>query len=351
MPQKLSAMKYIRNNKRRVSVLIVSLCLCFVLTYLTQFLLSSLEETVIPIVMENTKKIQYVSIAGSSFGLDIENLDEEEFNRQYQEKNLELAERLKKHKEISEVYYAQILYVGIAATVGNMTVEMPCVSKQELPLLPKHFDAEILEGRLPEKEGEVVLDEASMKNNGYSLNDIFNEEGYGKSFRIVGVLDCDSYFGCGIPSQTYKWWKWSVKNEISDVLGNSGNLVYTGIILILTVSLFLVYTTYLRDRHNEWCLYCSIGYSRKSIFFSILRELLFTFAVALLIGTILISGSVVLLDYAMIQPKGIRCRYFQPETLKQILCTYILLLGVLQIPVRYALYRIRTIDAIDDELF
>ena len=174
MPQKLSAMKYIRNNKRRVSVLIVSLCLCFVLTYLTQFLLSSLEETVIPIVMENTKKIQYVSIAGSSFGLDIENLDEEEFNRQYQEKNLELAERLKKHKEISEVYYAQILYVGIAATVGNMTVEMPCVSKQEIPVLLKHFDAEILEGRLPEKEGEVVLDEASMKNNGYSLNDIFN---------------------------------------------------------------------------------------------------------------------------------------------------------------------------------
>ncbi|MCI8379121.1 MAG: ABC transporter permease [Lachnospiraceae bacterium] len=389
MPQKLSAMKYIRNNKRRVSVLIVSLCLCFVLTYLTQFLLSSLEETVIPIVMENTKKIQYVSIAGSSFGLDIENLDEEEFNRQYQEKNLELAERLKKHKEISEVYYAQILYVGIAATVGNMTVEMPCVSKQEIPVLLKHFDAEILEGRLPEKEGEVVLDEASMKNNGYSLNDIFNEEGYGKSFRIVGVLDCDSYFGCGIPSETYslqrqlavlsdgsikdmskvlqkegihvrdaydkvldyKWGKWFVKNEISDVLGNSGNLVYTGIILILTVSLFLVYTTYLRDRHNEWCLYCSIGYSRKSIFFSILRELLFTFAVALLIGIILISGSVVLLDYAMIQPKGIRCRYFQPETLKQILCTYILLLGVLQIPVRYALYRIRTIDAIDDELF
>ena len=46
-----------------------------------------------------------------------------------------------------------------------MTVEMPCVARQEIPVLLKHFDAELLEGRLPEKEGEVVLDEASMKNN------------------------------------------------------------------------------------------------------------------------------------------------------------------------------------------
>ena len=171
MPQKLSAMKYIRNNKRRVSVLIVSLCLCFVLTYLTQFLLSSLEETVIPIVMENTKKIQYVSIAGSSFGLDIENLDEEEFNRQYREKNLELAERLKKHKEISEVYYAQILYVGIAATVGNMTVEMPCVSKQEIPVLLKHFDAEILEGTFPESTQQAVINENIRARLGMDIGD------------------------------------------------------------------------------------------------------------------------------------------------------------------------------------
>ena len=80
MPQKLSAMKYIRNNKRRVSVLVVSLCLCFVLTYLTQFLLSSLEETVTPIVMENTKKIQYISLAGSSLGLDVEHLEDGELS-------------------------------------------------------------------------------------------------------------------------------------------------------------------------------------------------------------------------------------------------------------------------------
>jgi len=339
--------------------------------------------------MENTKKIQYISLAGSSLGLDVEHLDSEKFNRQYRQKNLQLAERLKKHKEISEVYYAQTLYVMITATIGNLTVEMPCVPKQDIPVLLKHFDAEIAKGRLPEKEGEVVLDEASMKNNQYSLNDWFNEEEYGKTFRIVGVLACDSYFGCGIPSETcnlqsqlavlsdgsikdmsrilhkegidvrdtydtvldYKWGEWFLKNEIVDVIGNSTDIIYTGIILILSVSLFIVYTTYLRDRHNEWCLYCSIGYSRKSIYDSILRELLFTFVVALVFGMILVFGSVVLLDYAMIQPKGLRCRYFQPETLGEILCTYGLLLGILQMPVRYALYRIRTIDALDDELF
>ena len=59
MWQKLSAMKYIKNNKRRVSVLIVSLVLCFVLFYLVKFLLSVTVVTFRVMTVGNAEKIQY----------------------------------------------------------------------------------------------------------------------------------------------------------------------------------------------------------------------------------------------------------------------------------------------------
>lgn len=389
MPQKLSAIKYIRNNRRRTAVLIVSLTLCFVIVYLTQFLLSSTAETISLIATEGTKRIQYAYCAGSSLGLDVENMTDEELNEAYERKNLELAEKLKTHQGIKEVYYTQVIYTVIRPPVGSMTFEMPLVEKDSIPVLLEHMDAALSSGRLPENAGEIVLDDASMKNNGYELNGYFDEDNCGTSFQIVGTLDCDYYFGCGIPTEKWagtseivvlsdgsiedlssllrqegvnvrdsydtvtdlKWGREFLEKDVIDAMGNSTVLIYAGIIILLSLSLIIVYTMYLRDRHNEWCLYCSIGYSRGSIYFSILRELLFTFVSALLIGAVAISVSVIILDNALIKPLGLQCRYFYPETIGEILCSYVLIFGILQIPVRYALYRIRTIDAIDDDLY
>lgn len=388
MPQKLSAMNYIKNNKRRISVLIVSLGLCFVLTYLTGFLLSSTEETFRPILTENTKKMQYVSLAGSTLGIDAEGMSDEEFYTLYEQKNIELLEMLKQQEKVKEVYFAQVIYCEVAPAVGVFTFEMPLVKKQEIPAILSHMDAELCEGRLPEKEGEILLDKASMANNDYELNGYFNEDSYGEYFKIVGVLECDRYFGCGIPAKDWSAGYWitilsegiddvsmvlhdlgidvrenydtvidlklgekMLKEEVIDVIGNSTTFIYVGIIILLSISLLVVYTTYLRDRYNEWCLYCSIGYSRKTIYAAVIRELLFTFATALVSGGILIAISVVILNAVMIEPEGLRCRFFQLKTLGEILCTYAFLLGILQIPVRYALHKICTIDAIDDDLY
>lgn len=388
MKQKLSAMKYIKNNKWRVAVLIVSLSLCFVLTYLTNFLLSSTEETFRVILMENTKSVQYVRLAGSSLGIDVENLDDS-INLQYDEKSLELVSKLKKHKGVKDVNYSQVIYNEITAAVGMWGVEIPLVLKEDVENIIKHYETKITEGRMPENPGEVVLDRAAIKNSGYKLGEYFNEETCGKAFKIVGILDSERYLGCGI--QTEKYWgapvimilsdgsiedvsllleeegitvretydtvndrkngEKELRKEIVDVIGVSTTIVYVGILILLSISLFIVYSMYLRDRHNEWCLYCSIGYSRKEIYYSILRELLFTFAVALVAGVIIIILSMFVLDFAMMKPQGLKCRYFSPETLGEILCAYALLIGFLQIPVRYALYRIRTIDAMDDELY
>lgn len=390
--QKLSAWNYIRNNKGRVSVLIVSLGLCFMLTYLTQFLLSTSEETIHPIVLENTRKIQYIGLAGSSLGLNSEDYNDETFAEELEKRNLILAERLKEKKEILEVYYAQIIYSEVKPVVGQMTVEIPCVEKDRIPVILEHFGAELLFGRLPENPGEIVLDEASMNNNGFELNGYFGNDiygNYGNAFKIVGVLDCREYFGCGIPSDKYEYdcmltvlsdgsiedmaavlqsvgidvrenydtivdykqGKEFLESSVTDVIGNSTKYIYAGIMLLLSISMFIVYTMYLRDRHNEWSLYCSIGYSRKAIYISIMKELLFTFGTAVLAGSVLIAAAILILDYSYIRPMGVRCRYFYPGCIGEILCSYVLLLGILQLPVRYALYKIRTIDTIEDDLY
>ena len=387
MPQKLSAMRYIKNNKRRTSVLIVSLCLSFVLTYLTNFLLSTNTESFRSLFEYTPKKIQYLTLAGSSLGLDVKNLSSEEITIQYGEKINELADRLKEREQIKDAYYTECLYSGVIPLVGSMSFEIPLVEQEKLPALLEHMDATLVEGRLPEQPGEVVLDSATIKNREhYTLGGNFYTDV--DHFRIVGIIECDTYFGCGIPNpelprsrtlvvlsegiddfapvlaeegiilretydtvQDYKYCQKMYEEEVLTAIGDSTTYVYFGITLLLFISLFIVYTTYLRDRRDEWCLYSSIGYSRKTIYFSILRELLFTFVVALLVGAVIIGLSELVLYHVMIAPAGLKCRFFYPEVLLEILCTYVLLFGCLQLPIRIALWKIRTIDAMEDELY
>lgn len=389
MPQKLSAMKYIKNNVRRVVVLTVSLGLCFVLVYLTQFMLSTTEESFRRIVLENAGKMPVLSLAGkTTLGIDADHMSDEELAAAYAEKNRALAEELKKTAGVKDAWYGEVIYSLITAAVGQMTYEMPLVEKEKIPEILEHFGAELMEGRFPEQPGEVLLDNLSMKNNGYALGGYFNERNYDKYYKIVGIIECNTYFGCGIPAQDFsasgrvvvlsegiedmsavlhglgidvkenydtvvdmKWGKKFLQEEVIDVIGNSTSLIYVGIVVLLLVSLTVVYTTYLRDRHNEWCLYCSIGYSRKSIYHAVMRELLFTFGTAFLSGVVISLLAAVLLKNAMLVPQGLQCKIFHPKTLVEILCTWVFLLGILQIPVRYALLRIRTVDAIEDDLY
>ena len=388
IPQKLSAMKYIKNNKRRAAVLVVSLGLCFVVSYLTQFLLSATEESFGSVYLELTKKIQFVNLTDSTLGIEPESVPKEDMTWLYLQKIQEVVEKLKNHDQIREVYYAQILLADLTPPIAHMTYIMPLMDKEGIPLLMEHAGAALSRGRLPEHAGEIVMDEASMKNNGYSLNGYFKSESYGTAYQIVGVLSCENYFGCGIPTEEiprpymmivhsegvddlaaelaeegievregvdsvmdYNWGARVLREDVRNIIEQSTNVIFTGILVLLSIALLIVYAMYLRDRREEWCLYSSIGYSRRTIYFSILRELLFTFAAALLLGIVIIVISQLILDAVLISPQGLKCRYFHPETIGKLICAYTMVLGILQIPVRYALYKVRTVDAIEDELY
>lgn len=99
MPQKLSAMRYIKNNTKRVSVLIVSLGLCFVLVYLTQFMLSSTEESIGSIALKNPEKIQVLTLAGkTTLGIDTDGMSDSELTQVYKEKKSGTSRKIKTGK-------------------------------------------------------------------------------------------------------------------------------------------------------------------------------------------------------------------------------------------------------------
>ncbi|MBR2407853.1 MAG: hypothetical protein IKB07_02740 [Lachnospiraceae bacterium] len=385
MRQKLSAMNYIRNNKRRAAVLVVSLALYLVIVYLTQFILSSGTESFKKILSEDTKKMQLVHLPDSALGIDEEALESEEaVTAAYAEAVELLMERLREQPGVKTVQKAQNMGVTIYALIGQYSFSFPLGDEAFLETYMEHMGATLKEGELPDAPGEIILADGIMKNAGLTLGQKLSDE----SYQIVGIAESDSYFGGGImvPEKDYSQ-AWCVLSDgsIKDMgalLRNMGyefsdneariydykagnadyedvfaevetpaNLVFKGVMIVMAIMLFLVYTTILRDRHGEWCLYCSIGYSRKAIYLSILREMLFYVTVAVVAGTVVTIIGMVVLDALLIAPMGLACKYLDFSVMGEIVCGYAVVFALLQLPIRLALHKIRTVDAMEEDLY
>ncbi len=385
MRQKLSAMNYIRNNKCRAAVLIVSLALYLVIVYLTQFILSSGTESFKKILSEDTKKMQLVGLPDSTFNIDWEAYESEEAVREAYAEAIELLmERLREQPGVKTVQKTQQMGVTIYALIGQYSFSFPLGDEAFMKVYMEHMGVTLKEGELPDAPGEIILAEGIMKNAGLTLGQKLSDE----DFRIVGIVESDSYFGGGIivPDKDYAERVCVLSDgsieDMSALLRNMGykfsdneamifdykvgnaeyedvfaevetpaKLVFRGVMIIMAIMLFLVYTTMLRDRHGEWCLYCSIGYSRKAIYFSILREMLFYFTVAVVAGTALTVIGMVTVDVLLIAPMGLACNYLDVSVMGEIVCGYAIVFALLQLPIRFALHKIRTVDAMEEDLY
>lgn len=384
MRQKLSAMTYIRNNKRRVAVLVVSLALYLVIVYLTQFILSSGTESFKKILVEDTKKMQLVQLPYSAFGIDPEALGEEQTRKAEIEAMDVLMDRLREQKGVKVVQKTPSMGVTIYAMIGQYHFEFPLGDEAFLKNYMEHMGVSLKEGELPDAPGELILADGIMKNAGLKLGQRLADE----AFQIVGIAESDSYFGGGIevPERNYakmicilsdgsiedvgamlrkmgyeisdnEAWIWDYKTgyeQYEDVFAEvetPAGLVFKGVMIVMAIMLFLVYTTMLRDRHGEWCLYCSIGFGRKAIYLSILREMLFCFVVAVIAGTAVTVLGMLAVDTLLIAPMGLACEYLSFSVMGEIVCGYAVVFVLLQIPIRYALHKIRTVDAMEDDLY
>ena len=385
MRQKLSAMNYIRNNKRRAAVLIVSLALYLVIVYLTQFILSSGTESFKKILVEDTKKMQLVRLPDSAFGIDEDALGAEEAVKEaYAEAEELLMERLREQEGVKVVQKAQGMGVTIYALIGQYSFSFPLGDEAFVKAYMEHMGATLKEGELPDAPGEIILADGIMKNAGLTLGQKLSDA----DFQIVGIAESDTYFGGGImvsgkdysqpicvlsdgsiedmatllrkmgyefADNEARIYDYKAGNaDYEDVFAEvetPANLVFRGVMIVMAIMLFLVYTTILRDRHGEWCLYCSIGYSRKAIYLSILREMLFYFAVAVVGGTALTVIGMVTVDVLLIAPMGLACNYLDFSVMGEIVCGYAVVFALLQLPIRFALHKIRTVDAMEEDLY
>ncbi len=386
MKQKISAFYYIKNNKRRIAVLVISLSLFFIAIYIASFLLSTTSETFHSVLEETTKYVQYIELDSDDLEYDFSDPDKTDiqiYMEAVRGKYDEIAPVIKECEGVLDVYIAEVEYTYIGSIVGNWYVEIPLVTESQMENMLEKMNAKLIDGRFPQSYNEVVLDRGLMKNYGYQIGDSLSQN---ENVKVVGVIDCEYYFGCGLANEEEAFHNpeicilldgkisdlraalkekgielehskmIDVKNgevnvkDIENQISNSTSLIQIGFMVIVFILVTIVNISYLRDRQSEWCLYSSIGYGRKTIYCSILREMIFTFISSLFIAVVISLAAMKILDLVVIQNMGLKCTYFMKETLIQILSAFVVLFGLLQIPVRIEIYHIKTIDAIDDDM-
>ena len=110
----------------------------------------------------------------------------------------------------------------------------------------------------------------------------------------------------------------------------------------------MAYISFMRNRVNEYCLYASIGYSKKEIYGMIMREMGIMFGVGVFLGALSAIVTMAVLDAALIRPAGLLSAWWYPQHIISILAAYAAVVGVLQIPILVTVFRIRTIDLMED---
>ncbi|MBQ8317977.1 MAG: FtsX-like permease family protein, partial [Lachnospiraceae bacterium] len=120
------------------------------------------------------------------------------------------------------------------------------------------------------------------------------------------------------------------------------------ITVFLTIAIVVAYVSFMRSRVNEYCLYSSIGYSRKAIYYMMMRELGMIFGISMVIGAIISIVAMILLGENLLAYLGLSYKMFYPDQIVKIIAVFAAIVGVLQIPILATLYKIKTIDMIEE---
>ncbi len=386
MKSKLSAFKFVRNNKKQVWVMIVALSLTFMTMYIIHFLFLSTQVSFQALFLEQPKRVAYVDLTLETMGIDKEAYKtEEELYQKVEEVRTGIIKKLKAHKGIRDVIYTQCLYARYQGIIGNVGYDFPLFAPDQIPSYLEHMDATLTDGRLPEGDGEILVDEKVLKNRDMKIGGYFNESAYGQVFKVVGVLESDSLVCVGTPmGYTNSGWYMVVlcdednsnmtevlqdiainpteydiifdvadwKEMYQELVTEQLDAALLGILLVvmvfLTISIVVAYVSFMRSRVNEYCLYTSIGYSRKDIYEMMMKEIGLIFGLSILIGSVVTVGIMLFLGHFVLDNLGLLYHYFYPEQLLRILAAFLAVVGFLQLPVIVTIYNIKTIDRIEE---
>lgn len=362
----LSALKFIKNNKKRTTVLVVSISFFIMMLYSVSYLLGGCYEPFYKLCIEQNEKVQTISF--------LENVSQEEID--------ELVNKLKELDNVEYAFSSDIMSTTLRATVGQYGFVSPYTNTENIQKYLDYKGFNIIEGRIPKNPFELIFSQKLLKNAGYKVGDTVGSA----NFKIVGVFDGDDYYclgyadgdnsngtcivifsdgkdvdyqkvmtslGCNkkINVDDYVSGKKSYQKDVVNAIEPSEKLITIASSIVLFICLIVVLSMYIKDRNQEWCLYRSIGFSSKDIFMLANRELLITFITSIILGTILSILSVLIIYLLMINPNGLISTAFMPDVIIQSGIIIFLLYALCQIPIFFNLGKIKTIDAIEDDEF
>ena len=119
----------------------------------------------------------------------------------------------------------------------------------------------------------------------------------------------------------------------------------SGALLLICVAVVL--SLHIMDRHNEWCLFHSIGFSTGEIYVMALKEILICIGIALVVGSVLSWLTVFCLNVFLYEPVGVAIKLWRPDAVPRILAVFLALIGIAQIPIWNGMRKIQTIDTIE----
>lgn len=389
----LSAKNYLKNNRKRAAILIISFGLYFALLYGVQFFLQAMMATEEAVSVTGKDRMQCVFVGrGDLLPIDT-TLWEEESNATEKQKIAELnqgvvlfAEELEKDPKIDAVIPCATYGIRINSFTGSSYYRIPLVLKEEVKQICDYNHVTLLQGDYPKEPGDILIDERMAKNRGFHLGEPLFED----SYRVCGIASANSYFGVGIPihgqivkrhllflDQGYitsisdyfaKMGIEASKEEGSDIeiiwdirtgkenvaksyddLELPMNIMIYVFTFVLGITLYIVYHLHIKERYEEWCLYRSLGYSKQDIFQMAFCEFLICLAFGIMLAVVSI-GIIIVIGINLMESKGVAYQIFLPDKIKQIIAIMVCLTGILQIPVVTAMRHITTVDAMEEDV-
>lgn len=386
MKSKLSALKFVRNNKKQVWVMIVALSLTFMTMYIINFLFLTTQESFKALFLEQPKKVAVVELTPETMGvIRNESASDEEYYEEIDAARNDIMTDMKKQEGICNVVYTQCIYAKYQGIVGSVGYDFPLLSKEQIPEYLEHMEAKLIDGRMPEGSGEILVDKKVLKNNKMQMGGYFNESVYGQNFKVVGILE-SNYLTCVGTPQGYTNSGWYMvilceeqNSDMTKVLRNIGieptkyDTIFDSVdwarmyqeqvteqldvallailivvIIFLAISILVAYISFMRSRVNEYCLYASIGFARKEIYGMIMREILIIFGTSIALGAIITIIIMLLMGNFVLDNMGLIYQYFYPKHLLRILAAFVVIVGLLQIPISVTINNIKTIDLIEE---
>ena len=382
MKSGLSAAKYIRNNKRTCFVLIIALGLTFAAMYIINYLLMVTEESFKPIYLKLPKKVAYADLTPETLGVKTQDGNVEKAIPEARE---ELIRKLKSTDGVRDAYYTQVANANYNAVFGNTGYEFPLVDADKIPEFLEHVGAKLVEGNMPSGEGEILCDSIILKNQGLHVGDWFLENSYGKVFKVVGVIESDCMACVGMPNgfNNTGWYitvlvdeehadfrklaeslgyqiseldkvddivqyRKDKETDVDNVVRSVSDVILLVVMIFLAISVLVAYISFLRNRVNEYCLYASIGFSKREIYGMIMREMGIIFGTGLLLGAVSSMIGMALLDRLLINPQGLISAWWYPGQVGASLAAFAAIVDLLQIPILITVHSIRTVDLMED---